>query len=45
MKKLSLWLMLCMITIALHAQDKVIFEFSDGIGNETLKTRMEQQVS
>lgn len=45
MKKLSLWLILCMITIALHAQDKVIFEFSDGIGNETLKTRMEQQVS
>ena len=45
MKKLSLWLMLCMVTIALHAQYKVTFEFSDGIENGILKTRMEQQVS
>lgn len=42
------WIFTLLATIAaftMQAQDEVAFEFSDGIANEALKSRMEQQVS
>lgn len=45
MKRLSFCIVTCMLSMVLHAQDKVVFEFSDGIENGMLKTKMEQQVS
>ena len=45
MKKWILTLLLPFTAFAMQAQDEVAFEFSDGISNESLKNRMEQQVS
>lgn len=38
-------LFIIMGSLALHAQDEVNFEFSDGIDNLTLKSTMERQIS
>ena len=45
MKKLLLITLLLFGSIAFYAQDVVSFEFSGGIGNGALKTKMERQVS
>lgn len=45
MKKISWWFVMSILVTTLHAQDKVTFEFSDGIENGTLKTKMERQIS
>ena len=45
MRKWILTLLVSLIAFTMQAQDEVAFEFSDGIANETLKNRMEQQVS
>lgn len=45
MKRFSLCFVMCILVALSNAQDKVTFEFSDGIENGALKTRMEQQVS
>ena len=45
MKKLFVIALLIMGSVALHAQDAVYFEFSDGIDEGPLKSKMEQQTS
>lgn len=45
MKKWIFTLLVAMTAFTMQAQDEVAFEFSDGIANEALKSRMEQQVS
>lgn len=45
MRKWILTLLVFLIAFTMQAQDEVAFEFSDGIANELLKSRMEQQVS
>ena len=45
MKKIFVLALFIMGGVALHAQDAVNFEFSDGIDNPTLKSNMERQVS
>lgn len=43
-KKFAL-LFFCTLCVILHAQDAVFFEFSDGIEDAALKSKMEQQIS
>ncbi len=45
MKRIFSILLFCTVCVILHAQDIVHFEFSDGIENAALKSKMEQQVS
>ena len=45
MKKYLLFLLLISQVFVGYAQDEVNFEFSDGIANATLKSKMEQQLS
>ena len=45
MKKWILVLLTTMTAFTVQAQDEVAFEFSDGVDNAALKSRMEQQVS
>lgn len=45
MKKFLFFILLIVTAFSLNAQDNVAFEFSDGIDNVSLKSRMERQVS
>jgi len=45
MKKILLLMLLFTQVFVVYAQDEVNFEFSDGISNVTLKSKMEQQLS
>ena len=45
MKRIFSIFLFCTVCVILHAQDIVHFEFSDGIENAALKSKMEQQVS
>ena len=45
MKKTFTIFLLCTACVMLHAQDAVNFEFSDGIEDIALKSKMEQQIS
>lgn len=45
MKKIFAIVIFCMASVTLHAQDAVHFEFSDGIEDFALKSKMEQQIS
>jgi len=45
MKKIFAIVIFCMACVTLHAQDAVHFEFSDGIEDYALKSKMERQIS
>ncbi len=45
MKKIFAIVLFCAACVMLHAQDAVRFEFSDGIEDFALKSKMEQQIS
>ena len=45
MKKSFALLLFCTLCVTLHAQDAVFFEFSEGIEDPALNSRMERQIS
>ena len=45
MKRIFSIFLFCTVCVMLHAQDAVRFEFSDGIEDAVLKSKMEQQIS
>lgn len=45
MKELFTMVLFCVASMVLHAQDIVRFEFSDGVEDAALKSKMEQQIS
>lgn len=45
MKKIFAIVLFCAVCVMLHAQDAVHFEFSDGVEDAVLKSKMEQHIS